>query len=173
QAILLIESPNKLQKSNAGAYGPFQLMKYVARKYGGLTVSKRMDERKDLYKSAFTASQYLKKVCIPQTKNILDNFCIAYSEQELWFKLLVMHVYHAGYGNVGNVLSVISPTEGGFSLIFKIWKTEAGTFKNASQNYSQVLLAALMEFHKIVYTESKDIRPGDNSQAYMISPTFE
>jgi hypothetical protein len=34
QAILLIESPNKLQKSNVGAYGPFQLMRDVARMYG-------------------------------------------------------------------------------------------------------------------------------------------
>ena len=29
QAILLIESPNKLQKSNAGAYGPFQFIFYM------------------------------------------------------------------------------------------------------------------------------------------------
>ena len=41
QAILLIESPNKLQKSNAGAYGSFQLMKDVARMFG-LKVNKQI-----------------------------------------------------------------------------------------------------------------------------------
>ena len=42
QAILMIESPNKLQKSNAGAYGSFQLMKDVARLFG-LKVNKSIE----------------------------------------------------------------------------------------------------------------------------------
>mgnify|MGYP003661789914 CR=1 FL=1 len=46
QAILLIESPNKLQKSNVGAYGSFQIMRRVAINLG-LKVNKYTDERKD------------------------------------------------------------------------------------------------------------------------------
>ncbi|MFI5220485.1 MAG: transglycosylase SLT domain-containing protein, partial [Bacteroidia bacterium] len=65
QTILLIESPGKMtQKSSAGAYGPFQLMKSVARKYG-LKINKYKDERTDLVKAAGAASKLLSNVCIP------------------------------------------------------------------------------------------------------------
>lgn len=60
QAILLIESPNKLQKSNVGAFGPFQLMKEVALKYG-LKVNRQVDERASLERSAYGASMLMKK----------------------------------------------------------------------------------------------------------------
>src|SRR5690606_38688865 len=84
QAILLIESPNKLQKSTAGAYGPFQLMKDVARMYG-LKVARGNDERADFGRSAYAASSLIKSICIPQTRRILDSLKISgYQEEELW-----------------------------------------------------------------------------------------
>lgn len=162
QSILLIESPNKLQKSNVGAYGPYQLMKYVARKYG-LKVNKYVDERKDVKLSAYAASKFIKHICIPSVKELLASYNIPFDESDLWFKLLVMHTYHAGSGNVKAVISAINPTEGGFPLIYKVWQTKAGGFKNASQNYSQVLLAALMELNAFVGKEASEIRISEYS----------
>lgn len=162
QSILLIESPNKLQKSNVGAYGPYQLMKYVARKYG-LKVNKYVDERKDVKRSAYAASKFIKHICIPSVKELLTSYNIPFNESDLWFKMLVMHTYHAGSGNVKAVVDAIKPTEGGLPLLFKIWQTKAGGFKNASQNYSQVLIAALMEMNKVVVSESSEIRINKSS----------
>lgn len=150
QAILLIESPNKLQKSNAGAYGPFQLMKGVAQMYG-LKINKYVDERADFNRSAFAASSLIKKVCIPKTKEILEAHSIPYDENDLWFKLMVMHSYHAGAGNVRAVVNAISPKEGGMPLIQQMWQTRAGAFGIASQNYSQLVLAAMLEMNERVY----------------------
>jgi hypothetical protein len=148
QAILMIESPNKLQKSNAGAYGSFQLMKDVARLFG-LKVNKRMDERSDFDRSAYAASSLIKKICIPKTKQILDSLGIKnYKENELWFRLLVMHSYHAGAGNVKKALFSFKPTEGNMNLIYTLWRTETKQFKSASQNYSQLVLAALLEVNE-------------------------
>jgi hypothetical protein len=147
QAILLIESPNKLQKSNAGAYGSFQLMKDVARMFG-LKVNRKVDERANFERSAFAASSLIKKVCIPKAHNILDSLGIkSQSENELWFKLLVMHVYHAGAGNVRNALFTFQPKEGNMELIYKLWQAETRHFKSASQNYSQLVLAAMLEMN--------------------------
>ena len=70
QTILLIESPAQLKYSRVGAYGPFQIMKRVARDMG-LTVNKYVDERKDFNKSAYAASELLKRICIPQARRIL------------------------------------------------------------------------------------------------------
>lgn len=159
QAILLIESPNKLQKSNVGAYGPFQLMRGVAAKFG-LKVSKKNDERKNLKRSAYAASQLLKRICIPSVRSILNEKCISYNESDLWFRLLVMHVYHAGAGNVKKVIDKINPKEGGMSLIYQIWTTESGSFRNASQNYSQVLIAALIELNRTVNFKCQEIHKG-------------
>lgn len=149
QAILMIESPGKLAKSNVGAYGPFQLMPSVARSHG-LTVNKYVDERKDFVKSAQAASSLISKTCIPRAKEILDSKNIAYQETDLWFRLFVLHVYHAGYGNVKAVVEAINPTEGNNALIQTMWQTSAGKFRNASQNYTQLALAALMIFDKII-----------------------
>lgn len=146
QAILLIESPNKLQKSNAGAYGSFQLMKDVARLYG-LKVNKQVDERADFNRSAYAASSLIKTICIPKTKQILDSLHIAYQENELWFRLLVMHSYHAGAGNVKKALYSFMPTKGGMDLIYTLWHTETKQFRSASQNYSQLVLAAMLEMN--------------------------
>jgi len=148
QSILLIESPNKLQKSNAGAYGSFQLMKDVARLFG-LKVNKTIDERADFDRSAYAASSLIKKICIPKTKQILDSLGIKdYKETDLWFRLLVMHSYHAGAGNVKKALYSFRPTEGNMNLIYTLWNTETKHFRSASQNYSQLVLAAMLEVHE-------------------------
>lgn len=154
QVILLIESPGKLQKSSVGAYGPFQLMKSVARKYG-LKVNKYVDERADFDKSAAAAAKLLGRVCVFKVKQMLDARCIEYNETDLWFRLMVLHAYHAGSGNVAAVINKINPYEGGMNLITTMWKTEAGGFKNASQNYSQIGLASLLSYNEIV--NDKDV----------------
>ncbi|MEO6304197.1 MAG: hypothetical protein ABIP51_13610 [Bacteroidia bacterium] len=150
QAILLIESPNKLQKSNAGAYGPFQLMKEVARLFG-LKVNKQIDERANFERSAFASSSLIKTVCIPKAHKMLDSLNITgYSEQDLWFKLLVMHVYHAGSYNVQSALFTFKPQQGNMDVIYNLWQAQTARFKNASQNYSQLVLAAMLEMNERV-----------------------
>jgi hypothetical protein len=149
KAILLIESPNKLQKSPAGAYGYFQLMPSVARTYG-LTVSSKIDERADFKKCAYASSCLLKRVCIPHAKAALDKLGIEYGEQDLWFRLLVLHYYHAGAENVNAALQKVNPEKGDMNLIYKLWQTKAKAFKTASQSYSQVALAAMIEMDKLM-----------------------
>ncbi|MEM6803277.1 MAG: transglycosylase SLT domain-containing protein [Bacteroidota bacterium] len=144
QAILLIESPAALQYSPVGAYGSFQLMKSVAKEYG-LVVNDSIDEREDLNKSARAAANLIGRRCLPQTRWMLRKRNIPFSENELWFRLLVLHSYHAGAGNVDGVLEKIAPSRGGMSLMKKVWRTEYKGFKNASQNYSQVALASFLE----------------------------
>ena len=156
QAILLIESPNKLQKSNVGAYGPFQLMKPVARMYG-LKVNRSIDERANFDRAAYAASSLMKNICIPLTRQMLDTMCISYSQTDLWFRLLVMHVYHAGAGNVRAVLQAIRPVEGGMSLIHTMWRTQARGFKSASQNYTQLVLAAMLEMDARLKLDEADV----------------
>jgi hypothetical protein len=144
QAILLIESPGKTLKSNVGANGAFQLMKSVAIQMG-LKVNKYVDERKDFEKSAWAASKLLRTVCIPYTRSMLDKRGIAYNENDLWFRLLVLHVYHAGAGNVNKALNVLNPCEGDICLIQELWHTKAGAFGKSSQSYSQLAISALIE----------------------------
>ncbi|MCW3085707.1 MAG: hypothetical protein JWP12_3073 [Bacteroidetes bacterium] len=150
QAILLIESPGKSNtKSGVGANGPFQLMKSVARAQG-LIVNKNTDERTDVERAAYGASRLLSRICIPYTKAMLDSAHVPYNETDLWFRLLVMHSYHAGAGNVAGVIRKINPCEGGMPLIQQVWQTTYGGFKNASQNYSQLVLAAFSNFDAMV-----------------------
>ncbi|MCB0401176.1 MAG: transglycosylase SLT domain-containing protein [Flavobacteriales bacterium] len=156
QAILLIESPNKLQKSPVGAYGSFQLMKNVAINMG-LTVNKSTDDRKDFDKSAWASAKLIKTICIPETNRILREKGISYNENDLWYKLLVLHAYHAGAGNVKAAIDVIGPEKGDMNLITTLWRTEAGQFRNASQNYSQLALASLIELDNIIYNNCKFI----------------
>lgn len=144
QAILLIESPGKTLKSNVGANGAFQLMKSVAIQMG-LKVNKYVDERKDFEKSAWAASKLLRTVCIPYTRSMLEKRGIAYNENDLWFRLLVLHVYHAGAGNVAKALNVLNPCEGDICLIQELWHTKAGAFGKSSQSYSQLAISALIE----------------------------
>jgi hypothetical protein len=155
QAILLIESPNKLQKSNVGAYGPFQLMRDVARLYG-LKVNRQVDERASFERSAYAASCLIKYICIPRAYQMLDSLRITnVTGDELWFKLLVMHVYHAGSYNVQKALFTFNPSKGDMDLIFTLWKTSAGKFKSASQNYSQLVLAAMLEMDERAKVKSR------------------
>ncbi len=150
QTILLIESPGKAtQKSSAGANGPFQLMKSVAVKYG-LKVNKNVDERSDLNRSAYAASKLIGTICIPKVKQMLDTRNISYKETDTWFRLLVLHAYHAGAGNVNCAITMLNPTKGGKQIILDLWKTECRGFKNESQNYSQIALASIFTFEDIL-----------------------
>ncbi len=150
QTILLIESPGKVsQKSSAGALGPFQLMRSVAIKYG-LRVNKKVDERTDMNRSAYAASKLISTICIPKVKEMLNVRNIAYSETDTWFRLLVLHAYHAGAGNLNCAVSALNPTVGGKQLILDLWKTECRGFKNESQNYSQIALASVFTFEDIL-----------------------
>src|SRR5690606_8424028 len=87
----------------------------------------------------------LKNICIPRARTMLDSLRIPYSENELWFRLLVMHVYHAGALNVQKALYACQPCSGGMPLIFNLWQTQTARFRSASQNYSQLVLAAMLE----------------------------
>ena len=162
QSILLIESPGQLKKSVSGAYGPFQLMPRVARAQG-LIVNKTIDERKDFNRSAFGAASLIKNICIPEAKNILNRHQIEYDENNIWFRLLVLHVYHAGAYNVGAVVDKIKPKEGTQELIKNLWQNKAAGFGNCSQNYSQIALAAHLILHELVYENCSEII-GPNSR---------
>ncbi len=156
QSILLIESPGRVQKSSVGAYGPFQLMPGVARSMG-LTVNRSVDERKDFMRSAFAASQLLKRICIPSAKSIAESAGLKVDEQSIWFRLLTMHVYHAGALNVKAVVNAIGPVNSGEELIQKMWVTSAASFGNASQNYSQLALAAHIQLNAILSKKASPI----------------
>lgn len=149
QAILYIESPNRLQKSTAGAYGAFQLMRGVARQ-NGLKVNRRVDERSDIVKSAGAAARFLKKTCIPLTENMLEENGIFLPEESLEFRLMVLHVYHAGARNVKGALKSIKSYSSGQDLIRQLWRTKYKNFGNASQNYSQLVIATQLELQKRV-----------------------
>lgn len=157
QTILLIESPGKTEASSyVGARGPFQLMPYVARKYG-LVVSRTRDDRTNLDKSATAAARLISNICLPLTRKMLEKHGVSYDDKALWFRLLVMHVYHAGAGNVALVIDKIRPNEGGMTLIRKLWQTEAGGFKNESQNYTQLALAALIRFDRLINSNTDKV----------------
>ena len=154
QAILLIESPGQLKKSVAGAYGAFQLMPGVARAQG-LIVNKGTDERKDLEKSATAAAKLIQNICVPHAKKILLSHDIEVEEKELWFRFLVLHIYHAGAGNVAAVLNQIQPSKGNQGLIKSMWQNKAAGFGNCSQNYSQLAIASQLILHDLVYSNCK------------------
>ncbi|MDG1857708.1 MAG: transglycosylase SLT domain-containing protein [Emcibacteraceae bacterium] len=156
QAILLIESPGQLKKSNAGAYGAFQLMPGVARAQG-LTVNRYRDDRTDFYKSAQGAAGLLSSICIPEAKKILNAHNIAFEENEVWFRLFVLHIYHAGAGNVAAVVNKINPSKGGQELIKDMWQNKAASFGNNSQNYTQLALASQLILHDIVVEKSHEM----------------
>ncbi len=108
-----------------------------------------MDARANFERSAYAASCLIKYICIPKTKQILDTLGISnYNETDLWFRLLVMHTYHAGSGNVKAALKTFKPSTGDMNLIYNLWKAETKHFKSASQNYSQLVLAAHLEMNE-------------------------
>jgi hypothetical protein len=156
QAILLIESPGQLKKSSVGAYGAFQLMPSVARAQG-LTVNSSIDERKDFDRSAYGAARLINRVCIPEAKRILNAHHLTYNESDLWFRLFVLHVYHAGSLNVAAVVNKINPSEGSQKLITAMWNTTAADFGNNSQNYTQLALASQLILHEMVYEQCEAI----------------
>lgn len=157
QTILLIESPGKhRQKSSAGALGPFQLMRSVAIRYG-LKITKTTDERTSLEKSARAAARLLRSACIPYLKEYLTSRNISFNEHDLWFRLLVMHIYHAGWNNVSCMLNQINPEEGGIALFKKIWTTECRGFRNESQNYSQIALASIVLFENMLHEDGDTV----------------
>lgn len=156
QAILLIESPGQLKKSVSGAYGAFQLMPEVARAQG-LTVNSKVDERKDFERCAYGSARLLSKVCIPEAKKILSKHNLSFNESDLWFRLFVLHVYHAGAGNVAAVMNKIQPKMGSQQIILDMWQNTAGGFGNNSQNYSQLALAAQLILHDMVYEQCDEI----------------
>ncbi|MCI4667333.1 MAG: transglycosylase SLT domain-containing protein [Bacteroidia bacterium] len=149
QTILLIESPGFSRTSPTGARGRFQLMKSVAIRQG-LKVNSQVDEREDLEKSARAAANYMKQVCIPQAKRMLLRRRHTIDESSLAFRLLVMHIYHAGASNVSGALRQIPYSYKEMELIKKLWHTSYRGFRNASQNYSQIAVAALLELNEIV-----------------------
>ncbi|MBD3638831.1 MAG: hypothetical protein HUJ25_15870 [Crocinitomicaceae bacterium] len=161
QSILMIESPGKMAYSNAGALGPFQLMRSVARNHG-LTVNKYVDERKDFDKSAYASAHLIRTACIPEAKRILGKFGIAITKKDefkLWFRLTVLHLYHAGAGNVDKLLThVVRPTIGGQGFIDDIWHSEYGNFGNSSQNYSQLALASLLVLDDLIHQKCYSIQ---------------
>lgn len=156
QVILLIESPGKSARSNVGALGPFQLMKGVAKNMG-LRVDKEVDERKDFDRSAYAAAKLIRTICIPYADSIVRKYGIEYNPTDLWFRLLVLHVYHAGALNVAKAVDVIQPCEGSPTLIHQLWQTKVGAFGNASQNYSQIALASLFELNDIIYNNCTEL----------------
>ena len=164
QAILLIESPGQLKRSHVGAYGAFQLMPGVARSQG-LVVNKHVDERTDFDKSAMGSARLISRICIPEAKKILDAHNLSYNEQDMWFRLFVLHVYHAGARNVGSLLSQLEEPLEGMELIQWMWKNEYGNFKNASQNYSQIAIAAMLTLNEIVLSDCDYILENHNFNA--------
>ena len=158
QSILLIESPALMRKSSTGAYGAFQLMPGVARSMG-LTVNSTLDERKYFNRSAYGAAQLIRRVCIPEAKRILAQHNLTYNETDLWFRLFVLHVYHAGALNVAAVVAKIQPTEGSQQLIQAMLQNSAACFGNNSQNYTQLALAAQLILHDMVYQNCTEISP--------------
>lgn len=156
QAILLIECPGQMKKSISGAYGAFQLMPDVARA-AGLTVNGSVDERKDFDRCAYGSARLISKVCIPEAKRILERHQLSYNENDLWFRLFVLHVYHAGSMNVAAVVNKIQPTVGSQQLILDMWQNTAGGFGNNSQNYTQLALAAQLILHEMVYQQCDEI----------------
>jgi hypothetical protein len=99
----------------------------------------------------------IRKVCIPEAKRILDRHQLTYNESDLWFRLFVLHVYHAGSMNVAAVVNKIQPKVGSQQLILDMWQNTAGGFGNNSQNYTQLALAAQLILHELVYQKCDEI----------------
>jgi hypothetical protein len=150
QAILLIESPGRLAHSNVGAYGPFQLMPNIAKAYG-LQVNAMNDERANIHRASHAAARLIRESCIPLTRRMLDRKGIHYNERDLWFMVLTLHVYHAGARNVERALATVNNPQAGMDLLYDLWQAEAGGFKNASQNYGQIALAALIQLDEFMH----------------------
>ena len=118
----------------------------------GLRVNKKMDERKNFERSAAASAKFIRTYCMPLAKKVCQQNGIVFDRNDLWFKLLTMHIYNAGYGNVNAAVEKVCPQTGGKEFIKQLWITEAGQFKNQSQNYSQLVLACMSNFTKMMNT---------------------
>lgn len=156
QCILMIESPGMNRTSEVGASGPFQIMPDVAREQG-LIVNEQVDERNNFRKAAQCAARLLRKIYIPKVRALVQAHGLPYSESDTWFKMLVLHAYHGGPGNVNAVINKIRPNTGGSELMKKVWTTEAGGFQTACQNYSQLAVAAMVELDRVLAREAIDV----------------
>lgn len=146
QFILLIESPNNPKaRSISGAVGHYQLMPFVAKKYG-LVVSGARDDRHDFQLSSMAAAKLMRDYCIPNAQRMAISVRLEPNLDQLWFQLLTMHVYNAGAGNVRKAVAAVGTVRNGEELILKLWKTQAGAFGNSSQNYSQLALASYINY---------------------------
>lgn len=151
ELLLLIESPNNPNGvSSSGAVGHFQLMPFVAKKYG-LTVSTSKDERLDFSRSAYAAARLVKEYAMPEADEICASVGLMPQHRELWYHLLVLHIYNAGAGSVKQAAAVIGQVEDPYDFIQALWKTKAGRFGNQSQNYSQVALASYCKYRDFLY----------------------
>jgi hypothetical protein len=161
QLLLLIESPNNSKAiSSAGAVGHFQLMPSVAKKYG-LKVNTRIDERTNFSRSAMASAKLFKYYCIPNAVKICNQLELTFDDADLWFQLLVLHVYNAGAGNVKKAALLHQGVSSGTELIQKLWHTKLGAFGNSSQNYSQLCLASYRTYARFVQNSSVTIVTND------------
>lgn len=151
EMLLLIESPNNPHGvSSSGAVGHFQLMPFVAKKYG-LTVTSSRDERLDFSRSAYAAARLVKEYAMPAADEICRSVGLDPKPSELWYHLLLLHIYNAGGGSVSQAAAAIGRVEDPYEFIQTLWKTKAGRFGNQSQNYSQVALASYCKYRDLLY----------------------
>ena len=162
--LLIIESPNNNKgKSISGAVGHFQLMPSVAKQYG-LKINIQTDEREDFMKSSIAAAKLVKGYCVPWAKKIAQKKGLNtdFTENPLWFNLLVLHIYNAGAGTVSRAVDQISDVSNGRDLIQQLWITQYRAFGNSSQNYSQVCLASYLAYKDFlkdkIWQKNVDVR---------------
>ena len=75
-----------------------------------------------------------------------------------------MDTRDAGAGNVQNALFTFMPKEGNMNLIYNLWHAQTSHFKSASQNYSQLILAAMLEMNEKSKVINKIQGPVANSK---------
>jgi hypothetical protein len=64
---------------------------------------------------------------------------------------------------VDAALNVINPTTGGMWLVKELWTTKAAQFGNASQNYSQLALAQMLEMDVVLGKEAYPAGPAEKA----------
>ena len=69
----------------------------------------------------------------------------------------MLHIYHAGAGNVAAVLNLIQPEEGSQELIKAMWQHKAAGFGNCSQNYIQLAIASQLILRDMVYKNCSEV----------------
>ena len=119
-------------RSNAGAVGMFQFMKATAQDYG-LKVTRAVDERKDVQKSAVACAKYLRN-----NRNVFAS------------TVLSLGSYHHGTGKVSQVLlAAAEADERKFGPIFRNPKLGRYSKEYIPQCLSAVLIYRFLEKHGI------------------------